>query len=99
MTDEIRLAFLGGATFYQGDTKVEAMVRRYFATDERGVANRWWGTYVDGPEESLTSGDAYARFSDGSEAAVSIEVADATSGRFTVSGPLADSTQRPRPDI
>jgi hypothetical protein len=93
------LGHFGGATFYQGDTKVDVMVRTYFATDEDGVANRWWGTYVDAPEGSLANGEAYARFSDGSEAKVNLEAADATSGRFTVSSPLADSNTHPRPDI
>jgi hypothetical protein len=90
---------MGGATFYQGDTKVHATVQRYFANDERGLVTRWWGTYIDVAEESLASGDAYARFSDGSEADVRIEAADATSGRFIVTTPLADSTKRPRPDV
>jgi hypothetical protein len=94
MTVEGELGFLGGATFYQGETKVHLMVRRYFANDERGLVNRWWGTYVDAPEESLASGDAYARFSDGSEAEINIETDDATSGRFIASSPLADSTER-----
>lgn len=93
------LGHLGGATLYQGGAKVDVVVHTYFATDEAGVANRWWGTYVDAPRESLADGDAYARFSDGSEAEVNLEVADATSGRFTVTSPLADSTTRPRPDI
>jgi hypothetical protein len=96
---EGELGFIGGTTFYQGETKVDALVHSYFATDEQGVANRWWGRYTDAPDGSLTSGDAYARFSDGSEADVSIEAVDATSGRFIVTTPLADSTKRPRPDI
>ena len=50
MTVEGELGFLGGATFYQGETKVHLMVRRYFANDERGLVNRWWGTYVDAPK-------------------------------------------------
>lgn len=95
---EGELGFIGGTTFYQGKTKVDAIVHRYFANDERGLVNRWWGTYGHA-DESLASGDAYARFSDGSEADVNIEAADATSGRFTVTTPLADSTKRPRPDI
>jgi hypothetical protein len=73
------LGFQGGATFYQ-DGKVAVDVRRYFATDAQGVANQWWGKYEVFGEGTLASGDAYGRFSDGSEGEIVIEALTSEKG-------------------
>lgn len=87
------LGFIGGATFYQGDVKMEVVVRRHWANDATGAPCRWWGVYEDDTGDSLSTGEAYARFSDGSEAAVRLRTASAGAGDFEVVGRLEDSTQ------
>ena len=94
------LGFRGGATFYRDGLKVSVGATRYYSADDDGIANRWWGTYVvTSTDGALADGAAYARFSDGSEAGITIEATDATTGRFVVAGSLADSTTNPRPAI
>lgn len=74
------LGFLGGATFYRNDSKVDVDVRRYFSTDAAGAPNRWWGEYEIVGDETLTSGAAHGRFSDGSEADISLEATSERTG-------------------
>jgi hypothetical protein len=88
---EGELGFQGGATFYQ-DGKVTVEVRRYFTTDTQGTPRRWWGKYEVAGHGTLASGDAYGRFSDGSEGEIEIEATDSRIGRFVVKSSLADST-------
>lgn len=85
------LGFQGGATFYQ-DGKVAVDVRRYFVADTQGTANRRWGKYEVVGDGTLATGNAYGRFSDGSEGEIAIEATDERIGRFVVKGSLADST-------
>jgi hypothetical protein len=97
---EEMLGFRGGATFYRDGLKVSVDATRYYSTDDEGIANRWWGTYVvTSTDGALADGAAYARFSDGSETEITLEATDATTGRFVVAGSLADSTTNPQPDI
>jgi hypothetical protein len=88
------LGFQGGATFYQDGSKVLVDVRRYFATDTKGVPNRWWGKYEIADGATLASGVAYARFSDHSECDIAIDAADERTGRFVVQSQLVDSTHQ-----
>jgi hypothetical protein len=69
------------------------------AADSTGEAVRWWGVYVTDPGEGDRGDVFYARFSDGSEAEVSLQPRNERCGRFVVTSPLGDSTTRPRPDI
>ena len=90
---------MGGATFYYGDgTKVTVYARRRWAETTRGP-ERWWGSYVADPGETVRREIMYARFSDGSEAEIAINPRNERCGRFVVRGTLEDSTTRPRPDI
>ena len=59
-----------------------------------GAANRWRGKYEVVGDGTMASGDAYGRFSDGSEGEISIEVTDEGIERFIVKGSAADSTHR-----
>jgi hypothetical protein len=88
------LGLQGGATFYQ-DGKVPVEVRRYFTTDTQGTPSQWWGKYEVVGDGTLASGDAYGRFSDGSEGEIAIEATDDRIGRFVVKGSLVDSTHTP----
>jgi hypothetical protein len=88
------LGFVGSATFSQGASKVDVQVRRYFTVGAAGYPNLEWGSYETLGAETLASGATYSRFSDGSEAHISVDPADERTGRFGLTTPLTDSTQQ-----
>jgi hypothetical protein len=87
------VGFIGAATLYQGEAKIDVHAQRYWKNDAGGEPARWWGDYTLVGEATLSSGTAYARFSDGSEAEVVLRPSSSNAGRFEVVGRLADSTQ------
>ena len=82
-----RLAFLGGATVYQGGRKVEVSATMFAEGDS--PASSFFGHYEASDEaEPLASGEARIRFSDGSEADAELAAVDPDRGGFRISGYL-----------
>ena len=66
MSVEVRLAFLGGATIYQGDHRFEATAALF--AEGHPPNHSWFGNYESATPDGVASGTAVIRFSDGSEA-------------------------------
>jgi hypothetical protein len=88
MRDDIRLAFLGGATIFQGGQKFEAMAT-LFAGGDRG-SESFFGHYQSAIPEGVLSGTARIRFSDGSEAKAALAAVDPDRGGFRLVSNLGD---------
>jgi hypothetical protein len=96
MTDEIRLAFLGGATIYQGDHKFEATATLF--ADGPQPAESFFGhydgatpdSYYEAAPDGVESGAALIRFSDGSEADAMLAAVDPDRGGFRLTSGLRD---------
>jgi hypothetical protein len=94
MTHEIRLAFLGGATIYQGDHKFEATATLFAEGPQ--PAESFFGhyhgatpdSYNEAAPDGVESGAALIRFSDGSEADAMLAAVGSDRGGFRLtSGP------------
>ena len=88
MTDEIRLAFLGGATIYQGDHKFEATATLF--AEGPPPAESFFGHYEGVTPDGVESGAALIRFSDGSEADAILAAVDSDRGGFRLTSGLRD---------
>jgi hypothetical protein len=88
MTDEIRLAFLGGATIYQGDHKFEATATLF--AEGPAPAESFFGHYEGVTPDGVESGAALIRFSDGSEADAILAAVDSDRGGFRLTSGLRD---------
>jgi hypothetical protein len=96
MTDEIRLAFLGGATIYQGDHKFEASATLFAEGPQ--PAESFFGHYdgatphgyYESSSVGVESGAALIRFSDGSEADAVLGAVDSHRGGFRLTSGLRD---------
>ena len=96
MTDEIRLAFLGGATIYQGDHKFEATATLF--AEGPPPAEAFFGhyegvtpdSYYDATPDGVESGAALIRFSDGSEADAILAAVDSDGGGFRLASGVRD---------
>jgi hypothetical protein len=97
MTDEIRLAFLGGATIYQGDRKFEATATLFAAEGPQPVES-FFGHYdgvtpnssYEAAPDGVESGAALIRFSDGSEADAMLAAVDPDRGGFLLTSSLRE---------
>ena len=88
MTAEVRLAFLGGATIYQGDRKFETTATLFAEGHQSALA--FFGHYDGAVPDGLASGRAVIRFSDGSEANAMLAAVDIDRGGFRVTSELRD---------
>jgi hypothetical protein len=80
------LGFRGVASIYRNRQKIDVQADLFNADNPDG-STRWWGTYDVGSEEdnaALEPGTAYMRFSDGSDAQVSLTARDGSRGSFEV---------------
>ncbi len=80
------LGFRGGAWIYLNRQKIYVQAD-LFSADNPDGSRRWWGTYEVGSGEdnaALEPGTAYMRFSDGSDAQVSLMARDGSRGSFEV---------------
>jgi hypothetical protein len=88
MTAEVRLAFLGGATIYQGDRKFETTTTLFAEGDQSALS--FFGHYDGAVPDGLESGRAVIRLSDGSEADAMLAAVDIDRGGFRVTSELRD---------
>ena len=88
MTAEVRLAFLGGATIYQGDRKFETTATLFAEGDQS--ADSFFGHYDGAIPDGLESGPAVIRFSDGSEADAMLAAVDPDRCGFRLTSVLRD---------
>ena len=91
MSDALRLAFLGGATIYQGEHKFEATATLF--AEGRQPADSFFGHYDGANPDGIQSGAALIRFSDGSEADAMLVAVDADKGGFRLTSGLRDLSQ------
>src|SRR5256885_1273025 len=79
------LSFLGGATLYRDRQKIEVHAELFGSSDSDG-SQHWWGTLsVLGEDEPpLAPGNAYLRFSDGTDAQVALRTSDGQEASFEV---------------
>jgi hypothetical protein len=88
MTKQVRLAFLGGATVYQGDKKFE-VIATVFA-EGTTLADSFFGHYEMATPDGIEDGVALMRFSDGSEADAILAVVDPENGGVRITSGLRD---------
>jgi hypothetical protein len=90
MPDEVRLAFLGGATLYQGQRKFEVTATLF---GDGKQPESFFGHYEMASPDGMENGAALIRFSDGSEADAALAVVDGDRGGFRLTSSLRDLTR------
>jgi hypothetical protein len=88
LATDVRLAFLGVVTIYQGERKFAAEATLFAEGD--APADSFFGHYTSAIPDGVESGPALIRFSEGSEAHAVLAAVDADRGGFRLTSGLRD---------